>query len=108
MFAIESLPWLFVGVAKPNGRLTRVALDWRVRALVESSSLTVYGPPERSGAAALTVPIMTSGPLRLSVVGCLFTNERNYAQGLLRTSFLGVVRPRFGAQLLPEETTAAN
>jgi hypothetical protein len=90
---MESLPWLFVGVAKPGGRLMGVALDWRVGALVESSARAVYGPPERSGAAALTIPIMTSGPLRLSAVGCLFTNERNYAQGFLRTSFLAVVKP---------------
>jgi hypothetical protein len=104
MFAIESLPWF----GEPGGRLTRVALDWRVPALVESSSLAVYGPPERSGAAALTSPIMTSGPLRLSVVECLFTNEINYAQGSLRTSFLGVLGPPFGALFLSEETTAAN
>jgi simple sugar transport system ATP-binding protein len=83
MFAIESLPWLFARIAEPGGRLTRVALDWRVRALVESSSLALYGSPERSGAAALTFPIMTSDPLWLSVVECLFTNERNYAQGSL-------------------------
>jgi len=68
MIATESHLWLLAEVATPDSRPARVALDWRMRAAAESSSSAAREPPERLAATARSVPIMTRGPLRLSVV----------------------------------------